>query len=311
MKQVLGYFADWTGMRPDQLDPTLYTQIVHAFAAPLSNGSLRLPDASRTRALVRSLGASGGTVFLAVGGEDSGTAFRSADPERLASALASAADDLGYGGIDIDWEFCESEDDARRLRILLRSLRERLSRERKISMAIPSGDWYGRWLPVSDIVPLVDQFQLMSYDYSGPWSQESGHNAALPDVNASLTYWTVRRKLPIAKVLLGIPLYGRGFRTARFGEKTTGAYERSEVRFRDLPALQKAGWKRHLDKTAAVPYLMSPTGQEILSYDDPASTRTKGALAGTSGLGGIFFWEVSQDGPNNPLVRAARKGLGL
>ena len=44
---------------------------------------------------------------------------------------------------------------------------------------------------------------------------------------------------------------------------------------------------------------------------DPTSAQRKGEFARKQGLGGIFFWEISQDfdGKTNPLVRAAAKGL--
>ena len=67
-----------------------------------------------------------------------------------------------------------------------------------------------------------------------------------------------------------------------------------------------------MDAVAKTPTLCSPDRTKLISYDDTDSATIKGAYAKSRKLGGIFFWDISNDfdGKSNPLVRAARKGLG-
>ena len=65
------------------------------------------------------------------------------------------------------------------------------------------------------------------------------------------------------------------------------------------------GWKRLRDQAEEVPYLVSPDGKELISFDDPESIRRKATLARAAGLPGFFFWEISED--DGTLVTAAQK----
>lgn len=55
------------------------------------------------------------------------------------------------------------------------------------------------------------------------------------------------------------------------------------------------GWVRYWDATAKVPYLYNTTTAEFISYDDPQSINIKVNYALEKGLGGVMFWELSED----------------
>ncbi len=48
-----------------------------------------------------------------------------------------------------------------------------------ISGAYSWTTYYGQYYDLSALAPLVDFFNLMTYDFHGPWSTVSGHNAPL------------------------------------------------------------------------------------------------------------------------------------
>jgi len=328
---VLGYYADWTAatLPPERIDWRLLTHVTHAFAGVGPGGTLRLPERARSRELCRRAHVAGVNVLLALGGASSNRSLSdaTASPEgmaRLVDALMAAVKDSGYDGIDVDWEAPEDARDRDRMNALVRALRERLPRGATLTMAVPATDWSGRWYDRAALEPYVDYMCVMAYDLHGSWSDHAGHNAPLypsttdhsgckaATVSAALDYWLGQKKWPTGKVLLGVPLYGRGFRAAKWGDPAAGDYARSSVTLRDVPPLVRAGWKACRDEAARVPYLVSPdraTPAELISYEDERSAREKGALARTRGIGGIFFWELSEDHDGLPTVRAARQGL--
>ena len=313
---VLGYYPDWSEtLTPARIDMGLYTHICHAFVQVEKDGSLVLPDPKQTAALVKHAHAFGVKVLLSVGGESSNrrlteATMTSADSKRLAARLADAVTKHGYDGLDIDWEAPENTGEQAQMNGFVAALRHALPHA-LLTMATPSTDWSGKWFDPATLAPLLDLVNIMAYDFAGPWSDRAGHNAALPDVAASVAYYA-KKGWPREKLVLGIPLYGRGFRARKWGDPAKGNYPRSEVAYNGVLALVKAGWKKEFDTTAQIPYLVKPDGSEILSYEDAAAATRKVALAHREHLAGYFFWDITQDfdGKTNALVRASRKGWG-
>jgi len=326
---VLGYYADWTSLSPAQIDYSLFTHLSHSFATVNATGALSLPALSKSRDLCKRAKAKNVKVLLAVGGASSarGMATATATPAKaagFADALVAAAMAAGYNGLDMDWEFPENADEQTRMNALVRLLRERLPQGATLTMAVPATDWSGKWFNTNALLPYVDLLNVMTYDFHGPWTDHAGHNANLfaakedtacrtITVGAAVNYWLKTKAWPREKLLVGIPLYGRGFRAARIGDKAAkeGGYARAEVPFNAIAPLVKAGWKRAWDQDAQVPVLHDPAHTEVLSYEDAESARIKGRFVRTQGFGGVMFWEISQDynGKTNTLVRAVRDGL--
>jgi chitinase len=55
------------------------------------------------------------------------------------------------------------------------------------------------------------------------------------------------------------------------------------------------GYQRYWNATAQVPYLYSATAKRFITYDDSESMRVKANYANQLGLGGLMFWELSED----------------
>lgn len=312
---VAAYYPDWVpDVAPSALPYPRLTHLIHAFAQVHPEGALDLPSPKRSAALIARARAAQVEALLAVGGAESGEGFRAATATRartlaFAQKLAETATRLGYAGIDLDWEFAQSEADRATLTALAAALRRRMPPPQRLTMAVSAGDWYGRWLDADALRPVIDWWHVMTYDFAGPWSAEAGHNAPLPAVTAAIDYWCTARRWPREKFVLGLPAYGRGFRASAWGEKTTGSYAHSYVGYREVQKLKDDGWRERRDDAAGVPYLEKRGGGELVSYEDVASARAKGALAREKGLRGIFFWEITQDAPEHPLLDAARAGL--
>ena len=319
MPHVLGYYPQWVSdnvLPPERVDYRLFTHLCHAFAVPVEDGSVPANTEKAGAALCANGRQAGGVrVLLSLGGADTGKrlAAVASDPAkraRLLDGLAGQVARCGYAGVDVDWEFPESAAERDLLSGFVRDLRARLGKDALIGMAVPAGDWYGRWFDSAALLPHVDLLNVMTYDLHGPWSARAGHNAPLSYLADALTYWTKQKNCPREKVLLGIPCYGRGFAVRRWGDAQDKQKKPAHpyVGLRDVEALRAAGWKQERDREAGVPYLAAPDGSELISYEDEASAKAKGRWAREEKAGGVFFWEISQDfeGGTHRIVKAAR-----
>ncbi|MDX1934333.1 MAG: glycoside hydrolase family 18 protein [Capsulimonadales bacterium] len=325
MRRVLGYYPDWvTRVPPDRIDYTLFTHLCHAFARTRPDGTLTLP--ARAGDLCARARSRGVKTLLSLGGANSNKSLSAiigdkSAFDRLVDGLVRSVGKEGYDGIDIDWEAHDSAADAEKMNALVTRLRDTLGREVPLTMAVPASSWGGKWFDVRTLLPCLDFINIMTYDYHGPWSDTSGHNAnpyPYPgdggiSNTVSIEYWTKTKGFPADKLLLGIPLYGRGFAVRQLGDRTVKGQRAPHeyVGWQEVDALLRMGWKRVRDQKAGVPYLVSPRGDEVISYEDTESAREKGAWAKKQGLSGIFFWEITQDHTDGThlLVRAAREGF--
>jgi len=149
---------------------------------------------------------------------------------------------------------------------------------------------------IEKIAPIIDYFNLMSYDFTAGETGERGkkHQANLYDSELSLPGYSVDRwiknleaaGMPLSKILLGVPFYGR------LGAKVTKSYDELRKNY-----INKDGYEYNFDKKAQVPYLVKD-GQFAMSYDDPLSIYIKGQYLLQNCLGGIFSWTSTYDQAN-------------
>ncbi|KAL8946688.1 MAG: hypothetical protein Q9183_007874, partial [Haloplaca sp. 2 TL-2023] len=167
--------------------------------------------------------------------------------------------DLGFDGLEIDWESPETGAEAESLVAVLRGLRDAMdavSLAQKVRYkfiltaavhANPPGANAG---VLGRMARELDYLSLMSYDYAGSFTNLTGHASNLrPSASSPLTTpFSTRRALgtyiragvPLPKLLLGIPLYGRSFlQTTGLGHLYSGvgngSFEPGIYDYKDLP----------------------------------------------------------------------------
>jgi chitinase len=163
----------------------------------------------------------------------------------------------------------------------------------------------------------VDWINVMGYDFFNSLTRTTGHHAGLfasewaapGDRNADAS---VRQHLaagiPADKLVLGVAFYGRRFEGVdplhdglhRPYAKYGGDHSYSEL---VQSYIDRSGFERHWDGEARAPFLWNEAKRTFISYDDPESIRAKARFAREKGLGGIMFWELSQD-RNGELLEA-------
>lgn len=245
-----------------------------------------------------------------------------------------------FDGIDVDWEFPVAgggtpgrPEDRRNFPLLLQEYRRQLDalgrkhgRPYLLTIATAAGPRHIANLELEPIRQAVDFINVMTYDYH-TGGRLAHHNAPLyaapddptPALNIHHTIQLyLQAGVPARQLVLGLPFYGRAYgevpdsANGRFqsGDPSrTGDWGRGTA-YRALVARQPEanGFRRVWDEGAKVPFLYHPQARLWISYDDPESIRLKAAYAREQNLGGVMFWELSQD--DGSLLRALHEGLG-
>lgn len=237
-------------------------------------------------------------------------------------------------GLDIDWEYPADATQAANFVALLQTVRQALDDYAAqyapgyhflLTIASPAGPQNYNNMQLSAMAQYLDFFNLMAYDYAGSWDSTSGHqanlHAASDSGNPQATKYSTDRAVadyiaagvPAAKIVLGMPIYGRSFEaTAGIGQTYTGVGSGSwENGVWDYKALPKAGATVITDTAAGATYSYDSGAQELISYDTPAMVQTKVDYLKGKGLGGSMFWEASADrNDTGSLLTTSYNALG-
>jgi chitinase len=249
-----------------------------------------------------------------------------------------------FDGIDIDWEYPAangnnqpySPADTANYTALLAEFRSQLDaqgvadhRHYLLTIAAPAGADKFAKIELSKIHPYVDLINLMTYDFHGAW--ESGTNFSSPlysnpaDPTIALTYWAdeavesyLAAGVPSQKLLLGIPLYGRGWTGVPAGPNGDGLYQTAgggaapgvwESGINDYKVLApmvatSRGYRDPLTKGYWI-----YDGTTFWTFDDVDTVLTKMDYVKSKGMGGAMFWELDGDDLSGTLVHAIATGL--
>ncbi len=327
-KVFVGYVFGETA----SVDCSLYTHLCDAFLPGPGKvrGRQRVPDID----LVRKAHAAGVKVQVSLGGWGWDEQFAALgkgreEEDRYVRRVMGVVDMNDYDGIDLDWEYPDAAEEvvtferlARRFRKELDTLAVKKDRPMLLTMAASSNTPTLRWLDTAFLVETMDWINVMTYDYTGPWTDHAGHHAPLhaskkqPGPQRSLedtvNFLVNDRKLPADRVVLGLPLYGWGFAVAApYASTKNGRRDApAEVNYKDILPLMSQGWSRQWDDETSTPWLIAPHTPTVIAYDDERSIALKTDWALARGLRGVFFWQVNGDAlPNgtHPLQSAARK----
>ncbi|CAF2944495.1 unnamed protein product [Rotaria sp. Silwood2] len=242
----------------------------------------------------------------------------------------------GFDGVDIDWEYPVSgglsgnnrPEDKQNYVSLLEELRRQLNAvpNKKYLLTVATGAGTERIadMDVSHMAASLDWFNVMTYDFHGSWDTKTGHNAPLyknddetaSDVapsyikskyncDAAIQAY-IRAGAPSTKILMGLPLYGRGWQgvtsTALNGfsqtassQPPTGTWENGIYDYDDLKKSYISSNQRYFDDKSKVPFLFNPSTGLWITYDDVQSINIKNNYIKQYNLGGAFFWELSSD----------------
>lgn len=262
-------------------------------------------------------------IILSIGGwtYSSNFAQAAASPagrHNFAKTAVQIMEDVGFDGIDIDWEYPKNEQEANDWVSLLSETRKALDEAQVkrsnptkflLTVACPAGPQNFQRLKVAEMDKYLDFWNLMAYDYAGSWDQTSGHQANLHasqqnpastpfSTDAAIQFYTSNGVAP-DKIILGMPLYGRTFQsTAGPGASYQGTGEGSwEQGIWDYKVLPKPDSQEQFDATVGASWSFSPSTGTMISYDTPQMVQVKAQYSQQHHLGGGMWWETSGDKP--------------
>jgi chitinase len=182
------------------------------------------------KGLIRSAHSVGTRVYATIGGADLSEPFSAmaATPKsraEFAKRCAKLISNYNFDGIDIDWRFPKDTLDMANYSLLLSQIREELN-----TLGTDEGNTYGltATLPcMPDQIPnidiffldlLLDEFNLLSVDFHGPWENKVGTSAPLYDrkgetgmsVNSCVATY-IAAGASIEKINIALPFYGQSY----------------------------------------------------------------------------------------------------
>ncbi|QKN80477.1 glycosyl hydrolase family 18 protein [Scandinavium goeteborgense] len=353
-RKVIGYFPEWgvyeahDFFTPDKVDYTGLSHLNYGFAV-VKDGVVTMHDTDKAPGLIKDLekrtDAANVAHMISVGGWNNSQegVFEAATAtdaglEKLANSMVSYMAQWHFDGLDIDWEYPDNEAEKAQFTKLIQSLRTKLDAQGlkddkyyQLSAAVTTNHNNIQYINPEVTAPLLDSVNVMAYDIHGAFDPLTGHNAPLYEnshdedkdlnvadtMNAYVNTW----KVPKAKLMMGIPYYGRGwghvpgtelipglpgmFNTGAATVK--GAWDDADQFTGTNPwyvlkqKLNSGEYTRYWDPESHVPYLYSNTKQEFLTYDDPQSIQEKVDYINAQGFGGAILWDISGDTPEHEL----------
>lgn len=257
--------------------------------------------------------------------------------ERLAQAFLDTCEKYHFDGVDIDWEFPVGNEVANYVEFmkLLYNKFKTKSRNYLITSAMYGGQGASKY-NAGESCKYMDYVHLMTYDLNAP--EKSTHLTALRtrsgakeypyytnlSAESTVTHY-IAQGVPKEKLVIGGAFYGKRYNLPAAGNEflyQTPTQDPYTVTYRNIKNdfLSKIGANdpnikviREWDEYAEAPYLCiyfynadgSVRERAFITYDDAESMKLKTQYVIDEGIGGIMFWQLSEeDRTSNDLVGA-------
>ncbi len=233
-----------------------------------------------------------------------------------------------FDGIDIDWEYpgyaahSGTPADKVNFTILMQQIRDsinalgtRTGKTYLLSACFGASAAHASNIEWNNLIPVLDMFNIMSYDFFGSWDCIANHNSPLYaptsgdasfNLNAAFNMLTTTYAVPSTKINLGVAFYGRSQTGASALHAATSCNANTVLFSADdgSPMYYNIQsnislFDQYWDNTAKVPYLIgkpsSSAAGTFVSYDNKLSIGYKAQFIKNNNARGAIIWEITGD----------------
>lgn len=247
------------------------------------------------------------------------------DPQKTKRFVSSVRDFLktyDLDGFDFDWEYPVVKgfpghqylmDDKNNFTKAVALLRKTLPKRKIISFA--SGgfiEYMEKAIDWKAINPYIDFVNLMSYDLVGGYATTTGHMTPLfstweneESADKAISYLE-KIGFPLHKVIIGATFYTRSWENVpniNNGLYQPGKFLGSHDYKMNVNIFTESnGYKYYWDEKAQAAHWYNDEKMIFVTGDDKQSLKAKSDYVKKKGLGGLMFWELPLDMPENGLL---------
>jgi len=346
-KVVIAYVGGFRGLvNADSIDARKITHINYAFVNIKDNGAWLENEATDTvnfRKLNRLKRINPDLkILISIGGWSWSDKFSDAvltEASRKTFAQTSVALIKKYklDGIDIDWEYpampgeednVYRPEDRQNYTLMFKALRSELNalekQTKKKYLLTTAVGGYHEFIDHTDMDKAqvyLDYVNIMSYDFKTGVDTITGHHTNLFPSNDYASERSTHRAItefiaagvPASKIVMGVAFYARSWTTNTpdnrgFNQRAVQAQWGGGYSKLKETTVDKNGFKRYWDENAKAPYLFNEEKKIFISYDDEMSIAEKCHYVTAHNLGGVMFWEYTED-PKGYLLGAINREL--
>ena len=240
--------------------------------------------------------------------------------EEFAISTAEIIESYDADGIDLDWEYpaisgypghkyqIQDKDNFTDLVILLRKY---MNKDDILSFAAGASDrFFKNSVDWKKVMPLVNNVNLMTYDFFGSGSKKTGHHTALGsiDYTGRSAYKSINDLINLGvdpkQIFVGGAFYIKTFKNVDNLEN--GLYQNAEwnrsynqINFEEV----KSNFNFYWDDLAQAPYAYDSINKIFATFDNEESIKLKSQFAIENKLGGIMFWQLMNDKKQDGLLK--------
>ena len=235
--------------------------------------------------------------------------------EIFSESLVDIAEDFGFDGIDMDWEYpCDdvagieaSPEDKTNYTAFIQLLRDKLGKDKLVTMAAGGMQSCADNLEIPKLAELMDFINIMTYDMC-PWDYVSYHPSLYPseitknrDAAAIMDIYE-KAGVPRGKLVIGAAFYGRVYHDVDGLNAPAGVPGFTEGYDNTMELAEASGGASYDDKAEAA-YAYDANNRTFITFGNPRSLKAKMDYVKSTGLAGIMFWEYSHDTKDSTLLK--------